>query len=203
MNNKYFKSFSYDAFQARKELAAQHEAVLAALKAYYQSRFQDHAASPSVSPDSLMSRESSEARDIDPSTQASASLAKDGQSLESMVTKLQQEKQVYFDDFVLHYTTHFIFDTLLNTVPMLFTCYFNVANCLQELEEARDTLMKRVNSTSRQQEVLEEELHKAIGETESLCEENAELAEQLSPPAYKKQLSVDPFDLDEGEWRVR
>ena len=71
------------------------------------------------------------------------------------------------------------------------------------MEEARDTLMKQISSTSKHQEVLQEELHKVIGETESLSEENAELADQLSPPAFKKQLSVDPFDLDEGEWRVR
>ena len=71
------------------------------------------------------------------------------------------------------------------------------------MEEARDTLMKQISSTSRHQEVLQEELHKVIGESESLSEENAELVDQLSPPAFEKQLSVDPFDLDEGEWRVR
>ena len=75
-------------------MASQHEAELVALKAYYQSRFQYPAASSSVSPDSLMSRESSEGRETSPTRQAAEPLAKEGQKLENMVSKLQQEKQV-------------------------------------------------------------------------------------------------------------
>ncbi len=59
---------------------------------------------------------------------------------------------------------------------------------MQELEEARDTLMKQIS------------LQKALGDQE----ETVELSEQGPPgPLFARQISVDPVELDDGEWRVR
>ena len=64
--------------------------------------------------------------------------------------------------------------------------------------------MKQISVSSQQREVLTEELHKALGEHEQLSEENLQLSEQLPPgPLYARQISVDPVELDDGEWRVR
>ncbi len=180
---------------------------MAALKAYYQSR--SRPPDDSLSPDSLASRESSEARETSPGTH-----------LET-INKLQQEKQVRSAHFGLEIPrlsnvlvvlldptedTGMVavsFEFFVDTVVILWGHSEMTCRLWQELEEARDALMQQVSSSSRHREALQEQLSAAIGETEQLSEVNAELAEQLSPPPYRTQLSFDPLELDEGEWRVR